>query len=153
MASGHLVRAEHAKNEFHAMAGSEVHIWTEPVILDCEDIPIGHGLRVQQPARGDEAAQGFSPSRALRLRFTLGEPAFTLRIEPNPSSSSVTFRSEAVPSELLRLEIHDLNGRLVRLFEPALFPLTLPDGGLAKGEYLARVIGTSLHSEERFIIH
>ncbi|MBL8011614.1 MAG: hypothetical protein JNJ64_13500 [Flavobacteriales bacterium] len=142
-----------ARPEFHALLGSECHLYTEPLDLTCTEID-GADLRTPE-AVADPGSYTHTngPSRSIPLTFHLSSPKPRLLVSPNPAHDEVAIliADHGRCSEPWMLQLLDEQGRTVRSQPCTDVQVLLDLTELSPGAYsvVVRVCGTELH--ERII--
>ncbi|MBL0127753.1 MAG: cellulase family glycosylhydrolase [Flavobacteriales bacterium] len=132
-------REIHVHGEFHAEVGSEVHIYPDRVFPKCE---VGIGMDwIAQPETGLMSELDDSPKARtgeVELTFSKDQVSPSLTVRPNPGVFVIEVDIQNVWGEAL-LEILDPVGRVLRSEMVRSGIVSIGIGGLAEGQYYARL--------------
>lgn len=138
--------------DFHAVAGSEAHIYTEPVEVVCENIPIGRQLRLlttDDPGPRAEQMRG-----VVNLSFIQAKAPRKIAVYPNPATDRILVDCLEMPiGQHVTVALVDLVGNAVRNTGGTGDRFTLDVRGLAQGLYLVQVSDGTNEWNERVLIH
>lgn len=123
---------------FHAKVGSNMHAYTAPVFVECDDIASVdlRSLTASVPVPNSPPAAKQPPERELEIAFHTPSPHWDVELFPNPTMGMVHGRITGYPGTGgIRLELRDAGGSriLQRPVPGARFDLDL--SSLAPGAY------------------
>ncbi len=97
----------HAVDGFHAQRGSEVHLHTEAVFLDCSTEVVG---MVQEPDLAHTAVVPKARSTQKQLRLNFNQPKLQVSVYPNPASTTLYI---VLPESAGQCTISSISGSIV----------------------------------------
>jgi hypothetical protein len=105
----------HLQPGFHAQQGAEVHVYTTPVFMECEDVLAGN-LRMMKPVDEGTPPDQTKPKRSFDLVFHPDVAQEELQVMPNPNDGFFTLTwacSSCDPQALAQLFITNAAGAVV----------------------------------------
>jgi hypothetical protein len=144
----------HMEPGFHAQQGAEVHVYTTPVFMECEDVQAGN-LRLMKPVDEGTPPDQTKPKRSFDLVFHPEAPQEEMQVIPNPNDGSFTLTwgcANCVPHALAQLSITNAAGAVVlqRSILPGITELDLRP--IASGTYTVSLDFQHLIRTRRIVI-
>jgi len=144
------------KPGFHARQGSEVHIYNEPLFVDCADIE-SLGFRQGEVIVSNTIdPKGYQSIREFVVNFHVLNDVGDFIVYPNPAHSDFTIeflRQTAETNSIKEMILIDLTGREVirRQVTSSLFQMNIPN--LSPGIYFIKVNVNSDLSTKKLIVY
>jgi type IX secretion system substrate protein/cellulase (glycosyl hydrolase family 5) len=98
----------HVESEFHAESGSEVHIYNEASLPDCDDIS---GFRISNnPSSSPHVEPG---NKSMELIFRKKNLPASVSVYPNPNAGKFLVNYSGNTGELKQLKVYDIIGNCI----------------------------------------
>ncbi len=137
-------------NEFHAEAGSEVHLYTENTLWDCTDLDfVNYNKLNNQVPNVDE---NNSILRIIELSFKKEMNKFSFEVLPNPAKDIVTVSINSEIISDISFELFDILGQSVLKITAPFPTVVLNLTSLNEGIYLLRAKQNQFETTKRISI-
>ena len=139
----------HITGEFHAAAGSEVHIYCAPTFSDCS--PDFYGFRLSNPYTNNSS----STNKEIEVDFRKASTINSLSVIPNPSTGLflVQLNSKDANAFIQNISIFDLEGRIVYANAVNSISVNIDLSNLSKGLYFIKANDQSNSFNQKIILN
>jgi len=137
--------------EFHAWAGSEVHLYCETVYADCNEFS---GFQMQRNAASNTTNNN-EQSNSIEIQFKKNKSIAFLTVSPNPSNGifQVQLIDNDESSNIKTISIFDMTGRKIKIIEINNKSCQLDLSMLPKGIYFLQASDLNNQYNKKIIIN
>lgn len=136
--------------EFHAETGSEVHLFIENTIWDCNDLEFGNFNKMKPYSPNTSSSQ--SKEMELELFFKQQSLEYDVAIQPNPNTGIFNVQVYNPKNKIITYELTDLQGKRIYKALSSNQLLSLDLSYLQQGLYILKVSTEEFENYKRICI-